>query len=113
MSYEGERPFPTTGRDGFLHPSQEAVAAERRLRAAAAPDFDEFLVLRFKATNTPPYPFEWANYHEIRLDYGAALSRISARYRSGSNPERAAYPFRYADVSSLSHGTQCSRQGTN
>ncbi len=79
--YEGDRPFPTTGRSGFLHPFQEAPAAERRLQAEAAPDFDEFLVLRFKATNEPPYAFEWANYPDTRLDYAAALSRISARYQ--------------------------------
>jgi hypothetical protein len=51
------------------------------LRAEAAPEFDEFLVLRFKATNAPPYPFEWVDYKETRLDYAAALSRISARYQ--------------------------------
>ena len=81
IGYEGDRPFPTTGKDGFLHPCQEAPAAERRLRAEAASDFDEFLALRFKATNEPPYPFEWADYNATRLDYAAALSRISARYQ--------------------------------
>jgi len=81
VGYEGDRPFPTTGRQGFLHPCQEAPEAERRLKAIAAPEFDEFLVLRFKATNVPPYPFEWVNYNETRLDYAAALSRISARYQ--------------------------------
>lgn len=81
MSYEGDRPFPTTGRQGFLHPYQEAPEAERRLLASAAPDFDEFLVLRFRATNVAPYPFEWVNYDETRLDYAAALSRVSARYQ--------------------------------
>lgn len=81
IGYEGDRPFPTTGKDGFLHPCQEAPAAERRLRTEAAPDFDEFLALRFKATNEPPYPFEWADYNATRLDYAAALSRISARYQ--------------------------------
>jgi hypothetical protein len=81
VGYEGDRPFPTTGKQGFLHPYQEAPEAERRLKAEAAPEFDEFLVLRFKATNAPPYPFEWVNYTETRLDYAAALSRISARYQ--------------------------------
>ena len=81
VGYEGDRPFPTTGTAGFLHPCQEAPAAERRLRAEAAPEFDEFLVLRFKATNEPPYPFQWADYKGTRLDYAAALSRISARYQ--------------------------------
>jgi hypothetical protein len=81
IGYEGDRPFPTTGKQGFLHPFQEAAEAERRLRSEAAPDFDEFLVLRFKATNAPPYPFDWVNYNETRLDYAAALSRIGARYQ--------------------------------
>jgi hypothetical protein len=81
IGYEGDRPFPTTGKQGFLHPYQESAEAERRLRAEAAPEFDEFLVLRFKATNEPPYVFEWVNYNETRLDYAAALSRISARYQ--------------------------------
>jgi hypothetical protein len=81
VGYEGDRPFPTTGKSGFLHPVQEAPEAERRLRFEAAPEFDEFLVLRFKATNAPPYPFEWVDYNETRLDYAAALSRISARYQ--------------------------------
>ena len=79
--YEGERAFPTTGREGFLHPYQEAPQAERRLRAEAASAFDEFLVLRFKATNEPPYPFEWVDSNATRLDYAAALTRISARYQ--------------------------------
>src|SRR5438128_702721 len=81
IGYEGDRSFPTTGRQGFLHPFQEAPAAERRLRAEVALDFDEFLVLPFKATNAPPYPFDWVNYNATRLDYAAALSRISARYQ--------------------------------
>src|SRR5216684_4747545 len=81
IGYEGDRPWPTTGAGGFLHPFQEAPEAERRLRAVAQPEFDEFLVLRFKATNAPPYPFEWLNYNETRMDYAAVLSRISARYQ--------------------------------
>lgn len=81
VGYEGERPFPTTGKAGFLHPVQEAPEANRRLRALAAPDFDEFLILRFKATNAEPFPFEWADYNETRLNYAAALTRISAGYQ--------------------------------
>ena len=81
VGYEGDRPFPTTGKQGFLHPVQEAPEAERRLRAESAREFDEFIILRFRATNAPPYPFEWVDYNETRLDYAAALSRISARYQ--------------------------------
>ena len=81
VSYEGDRPFPTTGRDGFPHPIQEAAQAERRLRAEAQASFDEFLILRYRATNASPYPFEWVDYDATRLDYAAALTRISARYQ--------------------------------
>jgi hypothetical protein len=81
VGYEGDRAFPTTGTAGFLHPFQEAPEAERRLRSDAAPVFDEFMVLRFKATNAPPYPFEWLSYRDTHLDYGAVLSRICSRYQ--------------------------------
>lgn len=81
IGYEGERPFPTTGKQGFLHPYQEAPEAARRLKAEVAEAFDEFLILPFKATNADPFPFEWVNYNETRKDYAAALSRISARYQ--------------------------------
>jgi hypothetical protein len=81
VGYEGDRSFPTTGKAGFLHPIQEAPEAERRLRLEAAPEFDEFLVLRFKAANSPPYAFEWAGFKETRMDYAAGLSRIGARYQ--------------------------------
>jgi hypothetical protein len=81
VGYEGDRAFPTTGSAGFLHPYQEAAEAERRLLAQAAPVFDEFLILRYKATNAPPYAFEWVGYNELRLDYAAPLTRISGRYQ--------------------------------
>jgi len=81
VGYEKERPFPTTGRSGFLHPFQEAPEAERRLASEAKQEFDEFLVLRFKAANEPPYPFEWVDYEATRRDYGAVLTRISSRYQ--------------------------------
>ena len=81
VGYEGQRSFPTTGKAGFLHPCQEAPEAERRLRTHAAGEFDEFLVLRFKSTNEAPFPFDWVNLNETKLDYAAALARISARYQ--------------------------------
>ena len=83
VSYEGEkRAYPTTGKGGFLHPSQEAIEAERRLRELAAPAFDEFLILRFKATNEAPYAFEWVDDAETVRDYASALTRISSRYQA-------------------------------
>ncbi|HLN03897.1 MAG TPA: hypothetical protein VK335_31715 [Bryobacteraceae bacterium] len=88
IGYEGDRPFPTTGRHGFLHPYQEAPEAEHRLKAEAAPEFDEFLVLRFKATNAPPYPFEWATTKTrgwiTRLRYRASALATSSDSSSAS-----------------------------
>lgn len=82
VSYEGQsRAYPTTGRGGFLHPVHEAREAERRLQELASPAFDEFLVLRFKATNEKPFPFAWVDFVETMRDYAAALTRISSRYQ--------------------------------
>ncbi len=78
-SYEGERRWPTDGRK-HKHPIQEAADVERRLVSQAAPDFDEFLILRFRATNEAPFPFEWVDAKGTELDYGAALIRIGREY---------------------------------
>ena len=80
VSYEGDKLWPTTGRNGYLHPSQEAGKAEERLERDARPDFDEFLLIRFRATNEAPFPFEWVDLRGLRLDYGAVLARISEKY---------------------------------
>lgn len=77
--YEGERSYRTDGRSN-KHPKDEAPEAIARLTANAKNAYDEFIFLKFKATNEPPYPFEWVNRPEIELDYGAALARISRNY---------------------------------
>src|SRR6266571_4385522 len=69
-SYEGDRAWPTDGKK-YIHPIQEAAQAESRLRAEIAGKFDEFLVLRFRATNADPFPFDWVDYRETYRDYGA------------------------------------------
>ncbi len=81
VGYEGDRTTRTTGTGGFMHPVQEAAEAERRLRADALPAFDEFVVLRYRATNEAPFPFEWVDYDATRQDYAAALARISREYQ--------------------------------
>lgn len=80
-SYEGDRPWPTDGRK-YTHPIQEAVQAETRLREQIADKFNEFLILRFRATNADSFPFEWVDYQETFRDYGAILTRISREYES-------------------------------
>lgn len=79
LSFEGQREFPTDGKK-YKHPIQEAEDAEDRLVRRALPAFDEFVLLRFRATNMPPYPFEWVNEGETLVQYAAALARISREY---------------------------------
>jgi hypothetical protein len=78
-SYEGGRSYRTDG-GVYKHPIQEAEQARARL-ASVAPEYDEFLVLRYRAVNEPPYPFEWVNQKETVQEYGAALIRISNEYQ--------------------------------
>lgn len=81
VSHEGDAIWPTDGTK-HKHPIQEASDAESRLTARAAPAFDEFIVLRFRATNEPPYVFEWVDQRRTELDYGAALTRILRKYET-------------------------------
>jgi hypothetical protein len=78
-SYEGDRSYRTDG-GLYKHPIQEAEQARVRL-ASVAPEYDEFLILKYRATNEPPYPFEWVNQRENALEYGAALIRVSNEYQ--------------------------------
>ena len=55
--YEGTRGDFTTDGKKDKHPHQEAGKAEARLVAEAEPSFDEFLILRYRATNAEPYLF--------------------------------------------------------
>ena len=79
-SIEGDRPFHTDGTAKAKHPAQEAAQAIRRLNDHAKPDFDEFLLLRFSATNVDPFPFEWLNEDETLLEYSALLARVTRLY---------------------------------
>lgn len=79
-SFEGDRPWPTDGTARFRHPAQEAAAAEDRIQREIRPKYDHLLILRFKATNEPPFPFEWVSEKDTLLDYGALLARISRDY---------------------------------
>lgn len=78
-SYEGDRAFPTDGRK-YKNPIQEAEDAISRLRQRAAPSFDEFLILRFEASNTQPHPFSWVDENQTLLEYSALLTRLSREY---------------------------------
>lgn len=79
VGYEGDREFKTDGKSN-RHPIQEAAEAERRLVADAKTHFDEFIFLRYRATNEPPFYFEWVDQHSTEQDYGSALVRLSREY---------------------------------
>ncbi len=81
VSFEGQRKFATDGKK-YKHPIQEANDAESRLVQLAKPAFDEFILLRFQATNSPPYPFAWLAVLETQVEYAAALVRVSREYES-------------------------------
>ncbi len=78
-SYEGKRKFPTDGKK-YKHPSQEGLSAENRLDVEARPYFEEFLIIRFQATNTRPYPFSWVDFEALQLQYNALLTRVCREY---------------------------------
>jgi hypothetical protein len=78
-SYEGARSYPTDGVK-YKHPIQEAEQARSRL-AEVMPLYDAFLILKYRASNEPPYKFEWVDETETKLLYGAALIRISNEYQ--------------------------------
>jgi hypothetical protein len=83
IGLEGARAYRTDGKEN-RHPFQEASEAERRLAALAAPDFDEFLILRYSATNDPkddpPFSFSWSDFQRTTRDYGSILTRVSIEY---------------------------------
>lgn len=77
-SFEGEREFLTDGKR-YAHPATEAAAATRHIEELR-PDFDELLILKFRATNLEPFPFEWVNANLCRMDYASFLVRIAGLY---------------------------------
>jgi len=79
IGYEADRSYKTDGKT-HRHPIHEAEEAERRLRAEAQPVYDEFVVLRYSATNDEPYGFSWVNRDETVRNYGASLLRICREY---------------------------------
>jgi len=79
-SYEGSVEWPTTGRGRHKHPIQEAANVEARIRARVAPQYDDVIYLRFRATNVAPFDFEWVDKSATEMDYAAVLTRIIRRY---------------------------------
>jgi len=79
VSFEGRKRWPTDGRK-YKHPIQEAAQAEQRLHDKAQTAFDEFQVLRFRATNAKPFPFDWIDLSRTEMEYSSVPTRISREY---------------------------------
>jgi hypothetical protein len=77
-SYEGARTYPVG--PGAGSPSREAPTTDRRLATEVAPYYDEFILLGFKATNVPPYPFAWVAGERKEIEYAALLARLIDKY---------------------------------
>lgn len=78
-SYEGERTFTA---EGSRSPATEAPKAIKRLDSEARQLYDEFLILPFQATNSPPFPFTWSNLASTENLYSAVLVRTLRLYES-------------------------------
>lgn len=61
-------------------PLREAPEFARRMEQLVGPAYDELLVLKFRATNAPPYPFEWVDETEVRHRYTSILVRLCSEY---------------------------------
>lgn len=79
VSFEGRKRWPTDGKR-YKHPIQEAAQAEARLNDKARSVFDEFQILRFRATNAKPFPFDWVDLAKTEMEYSSVLTRISREY---------------------------------
>jgi hypothetical protein len=79
VSFEGRKRWPTDGKI-YKHPIQEAAQAEKRLNDRARAAFDEFQILRFRATNARPFPFDWVELERTEFEYSSVLTRISREY---------------------------------
>jgi len=79
VSFEGKKKWPTDGKK-YKHPIQEGTQAEQRLKDKAQSTFDEFQILRFRATNAKPFPFEWVDLGTTEMEYSSVLTRVSREY---------------------------------
>lgn len=79
VSFEGRKRWPTDGKR-YKHPIQEAAQAEQRLIEKARPAFNEFQILRYRATNAKPFPFEWVDLANTEMEYSSVLTRITRDY---------------------------------
>jgi len=90
--YEGDRAWKTgtieqvdaaTGkikRSQHAHPIDEAAETIKRLNEDVRPHYDETIILRYRALNEHPFPFEWVDLAATQRDYATILTKISREY---------------------------------
>lgn len=75
--YEGSRQF-----EAKSPPARSAPEIVRRLDEKVRSSYDEFLILRFSATNRAPFLFHWVNELATREQYSSILLRLSQAYEA-------------------------------
>ncbi len=79
VSFEGRKRWPTDGKR-YKHPIQEAAQAEQQLNEKARPTFDEFQILRFRATNVKSIPIRLVDLQSLEMEYSSILTHVSREY---------------------------------
>ena len=79
-AYDGDKTTITDGRK-YRHPAQEADGMVLALSRSVMPQYDEFLLLKYRASNSSPYDFAWIDGRSTHQEYGAALLRLSDLYQ--------------------------------
>ena len=74
VGFEGAREFRHKLR------ADEPLVVMSRLGVLAT-SYDEVLLLPFRATNQPPFPFSWGGPRKAEMDYASVLTRVGERYQ--------------------------------
>jgi len=70
---------PAHRRQEIQRPNPEAAQAEQGLKDKAQSAFDEFQILRFRATNAKPFPFAWVDLSRTEMEYSVSPNACLAR----------------------------------
>jgi hypothetical protein len=73
--YEGSRVYVAK-----KAPAKESDEVIRRLDRDVRANYDEFLILPYRATNKEPFHFDWIGENNIRQIYASLLVRLSDLY---------------------------------
>ena len=83
MRYPRRREKPVRLRetvDAVTEVGDICIPRKRNGRHYVMPLHADTQLLRFRATNVHPFPFEWVDFEQTAKEYGALLVRISREY---------------------------------